>query len=431
MAYVYVDDDASKHKFSSFSIALEPQRIDFHSKQNGVISLISLEKAVEPLVEFVPTIHEKVKLARQNCTNTSDRLFLDESAAIYLLTMRWKPDDECFYSVLNAILRDHSPRKLKPWKLYLQLLFTALDRLPSTDIIFYREMEHDLVKNYSKGNFFIFWDFTLCAISGALSKSNLPEHPGTKKTVFAFECCNAKFIERHSHVYSNSEYLFIPTQFQFIGYLDRRNDLDIIQLREVKQSFPLIQFINVSNEPCSITSTTEVSQKTTTIMSVEKFDRNSKLERHILLHQRRSDISLSYQKLTAEDMPIVIEQAIIGKQCTRLLLNNNQITIECLSILVPALHNDTTLQGLYLNEVGLTDESTQILTQTLALDNCSIYVLNLSRNHITDRSVPHIIEMLSKNTTLIRVYLYPNPISRKGVKQLRKALGNDTRLSTT
>ena len=51
--------------------------------------------------------------------------------------MRWEPDDECFYSILNATLRDHDPQKLQTWNLYLKLLFTALNRLPSTQITFY------------------------------------------------------------------------------------------------------------------------------------------------------------------------------------------------------------------------------------------------------------------------------------------------------
>jgi hypothetical protein len=422
MACVYIDDDISEQKFNSFDIAQQPQRLYLPNEQTEIIPIVPLEIAIHPLIELVPTIDKKVKLAKQNCTNPSDGLSCDESAAIYLCSMRWEPVNECFYFILNATLRDHDQQKLKPWNLYLRLLFTALNRLPSTRITFYRGMEQDLVKNTSKGNFFIFWDFTFCSLSVALSKSNQSHDQIGKRTIFAFECCNAKFIEHHSCDHSKNEILLIPTQFQFSGYLDRKNDLDIIRLKEINELSPLIQSINMSNQSHSSTSITT---------SPSIFCQKSKLERLISLHQHRSEVNLTYQKLIADDMPIIIEQAIIGKQCPKLWLNNNQMTSECVSILVSALYNNTTLKELHLHETNISDESLLILTKALALNNCSITTLGISKNRITDKGVKYLIEMLETNTTLTHLILQPNPISKKGVKQLIKALANNTTLSIT
>ena len=423
MACAYIDDNASKHKFDSLDIAQEPQEVYLPIKEDDLTSIVSLEQAVNPLIEFLPKILEKVELAKQHCTNPSDGLSCDESASIYLCSMRWKPHNECLYFILNTTLRDHNKEKLKPWNLYLRLLYMALNRLPSTQITFYQEIRHDFIKNYSKESFFVFWDFTFCSLSVALSqKSKQALLQTQKRTIFAFECGNAKLIERHSYDCSKNELLLIPTQFQFVGYLDRRNDLDIIRLREHN---PLIQLTSVSNQPGSISSNKEVKQTTSSITTSPNIIwRNSQLQRLICLHQSRSQMNLTYQNLTADDMPIVVEQAVVDKQCTKLLLDNNYITFECISILVLALPISITLRELSLHEASIYDMSVQILAETLALNNSSINTLGLNGNYITDEGAQYLVTMLKTNTTLTQLYLQGNPITRKGVKLFVNALNH-------
>jgi hypothetical protein len=407
MAYVYIDDNTSPCNIFSLNIAAKVQHMYLPIEGDDTTPVVFLERAVDPLVHLLPNIQEKVKQAKLNCENPLDGLSCDESASIYLYSMRWEPHDQCLCLVLNSALHGNNQETLKPWNRYLRLLFTALDRLPSTSITFYQEMEQDFVENYSKGNVFVCWEFTSCSLSIAFSQSKQSSDQMRKRTMFEMQCYSAKYIEGHSSLKSQNEIILPPTQFQFKGYLDRKNDLDIIQLREIDSSFPLIQFITISNAPYQ----------------------NPKLQRLISLHQPYSEMNLTHQNLTVEDMPIIIEQAIIGKQCTILRLDYNWITVECLSILVSGLPDNKILEELYLNNAGISDEGLQILAQTLAFNNCSINRLSLCRNHITDKGVQYLIEMLKINTKLKYLHLYPNPISKRTVEQLSNAFNNNTKIS--
>src|SRR4051794_36128600 len=90
------------------------------------MSLVSLEKAVEKLIDFLPEIQYYVSKAKENYRDSGDGLTKDESTSIMLYTMSWKPCEECLYFVLNATLRSPDRQKLKPWFLYLRLLLNGL-----------------------------------------------------------------------------------------------------------------------------------------------------------------------------------------------------------------------------------------------------------------------------------------------------------------
>jgi hypothetical protein len=433
MTYVYMDDSTSKEKFYSSVIDQEPQPMIFHIDEEKLIPGISLENALEPLVEFIPKIFEKAAVAKQNSKNPSDGLSCDESAAIYLFSMRWEPHDQCLYFILNATLHNHNYAKVGSWKLYLKLLFTALDRLRSNRITFRQDIEHDRTRRLRKDNFLVFWGLTSCSLSIPLpQKFNQTTYHTKTRTVFVFECRNAKYIARHSSDPSRNEFLLLPTQFQFFRYLDRRNDIEIIQVRDCNTSPPLIDFVDVFKyynplNPCKKvpqTTTTAATMTTTAPLTSNISCRNSKLQRLIGLHQSHSQMNLTYQNLTADDIPMIIEQAIVGKECTQLLLDNNHITFECMSILLTALPNNTTLKELHLQETGLHDMSVQILAQTLVLNNSSIKTLNLRKNNITDQGARYLTEMLKVNTTVNHLHLFGNPISKRGAKLLIDVTGH-------
>ncbi|CAF3449726.1 unnamed protein product, partial [Rotaria sp. Silwood2] len=59
--------------------------------------LVSIEKAVEPLLARLPGIQTKVWIAKQNCETPADGLSSDESASIYLYSMEWEPQEQCLY----------------------------------------------------------------------------------------------------------------------------------------------------------------------------------------------------------------------------------------------------------------------------------------------------------------------------------------------
>jgi len=134
-------------------IAAKAQRMYLPIEGDEIIPVVSLERAVDTLVDLLPNIHEKVKQAKLNCENPLDGLSCDESASIYLYSMRWEPHDECLCFVLNSALHGNNQETLKPWNRYLRLLFTALDRLPSIPITFIKKWNLILLKIIQKKMF--------------------------------------------------------------------------------------------------------------------------------------------------------------------------------------------------------------------------------------------------------------------------------------
>jgi Ran GTPase-activating protein (RanGAP) involved in mRNA processing and transport len=149
---------------------------------------------------------------------------------------------------------------------------------------------------------------------------------------------------------------------------------------------------------------------------------NLKLEKRIAIYEPRSSIDLDRQFLTDQDMPIVVQQAVIDKQCTTLSLSNNRITSQGVSILAEVLHNNTTLAGLsiFSNRVG--DEGVYSLAQALAENNSTLKALSLGWNGITDEGAEYLADILKTNRTLSELWLPCNQISDRGVKLLANAL---------
>ncbi len=104
--------------------------------------LVTLEEASEPLTNIVPRIATYAHIAKARATNPANGLSVDESASIALYTMEWEPYTESLYYILNDSLRTEDRQILKPWFLYLKLLFTTLSRLPSISLNVYHGDEH-------------------------------------------------------------------------------------------------------------------------------------------------------------------------------------------------------------------------------------------------------------------------------------------------
>ncbi|CAF5159237.1 unnamed protein product, partial [Rotaria magnacalcarata] len=139
MAAKYVDID-EQHLTQRFSdIAGEPCRMLMPIEGYQKKPIVSLEEAVEPIVEYVPDVKRKVYVAKMKCAELSPgELSIDEAASITLYSMEWQPQNECLYHVLNTTLRDEKREKLKPWFLFLRLILTALAQLPSITRTVYR-----------------------------------------------------------------------------------------------------------------------------------------------------------------------------------------------------------------------------------------------------------------------------------------------------
>jgi hypothetical protein len=220
--------------------------------------LVSLEKAVEPLVSILPAVQSHAYVAKQKCKKPADELTQDESASIMLYTMGWEPLDECLYVVLNDILRSSNrQQQLRPWYLYLRLFLNALYRLPPLREIAYRGVKVDMSKEYNVGETIVWWGFSSCTTSVGVLQSNLFLGQKGARTMFTIKCETGRNINNHSFYPAEDEILLLAaTQFEVASRLNQ-GDLCIIQLKETQPPFPLLQPVPIISPMTKLSTTSE------------------------------------------------------------------------------------------------------------------------------------------------------------------------------
>lgn len=204
--------------------------------------IVSLEEAVKPLVSVVPDVKRMAYVAKEKCLNPPpDGLTLDESASIMIYTMEWYPHEQSLYYMLNGTLRRENREELKPWFLYLKLVFTALNNIPSLHVSVYRGVNASAGDEYKTGRTIIWWGFSSCTASIEVLENEIFLQKQGERTMFHIECDSAKDIRRHSQFNKEDEILLLPgRQFQIVGRLRNSDGLATIQLKEVKPPFPLL-----------------------------------------------------------------------------------------------------------------------------------------------------------------------------------------------
>ncbi len=151
------------------------------------------------------------------------------------------------------------------------------------------------------------------------------------------------------------------------------------------------------------------------------------LENLIDEYKLHEDIQLSERQLTDQDMNIVVDLAIIAKQCRALFLYSNNITCQGALILCDSLHGNTTLEELYIFDNHLSDIGVRYLVEPLKFTNSTLKYLHLANNSITDHGVEYLADMLQTNTTLTHLWLDNNEISNRGIQLLTNVLIRDNR----
>jgi hypothetical protein len=217
----------------------------------GQMPVVSLEEAVKPLLDIVPNVERTVYLAMQSCQDPEDGLTTDESASIMLYTFESSVHDDSLYVILNTTLRSAERKKLlKPWLLYLRLVLTALNRLPSRHCFVHRGVKEDLRKQYPIGKSIIWWGFSSCTTSiGVLECEHFFGKSGTR-TLFQIECQSGKDVKNHSSIQQEDEILLLPArQFMVTSCLNPAKDLYMIQLKETEPKFPLLEPVSLPAPP--------------------------------------------------------------------------------------------------------------------------------------------------------------------------------------
>jgi hypothetical protein len=392
-------------------IVEEPQLMLLPIEGHEKVPLVSLEESVLPLVQILPDILRKAFVAKENSQNPGDGLSIDESASIRLYSMEWEPHSECLYFALNKTLRAKDRQKLKPWFLFLRLILTALNRLPSKSCHVYRGVQINLSEKYLFGTKFVWWAFSSCTTNINILQSEQFLGTTAERTLFTFDCLSGKDIRSHSYYGNEDEILLLPArQFIVKGCLNQGHGLHVIQLEEIQPPFPLIELVSLEKSlPLEhVTDSFELSS-------------TSKLQEVIQQYQIGSRMNLSYLYLTDQHMDIVIQQGIIEKKCAQLQLSNNQITSEGLNILASELNNNTTMEELTISNNRICDASMIYLSQSLTI-NSTLKILGLGSNNITDNGIEHLAQMLRTNHTLTILALNNNQIGDRGVQLLANVL---------
>jgi hypothetical protein len=426
---ISIDDDIiNRLETRSYDISKEPLTHRIPISIPDQKSTISLEETLVPLLDFLPNVARYVCIAKEKCANPADGLTQDESASIILYSMDWQPIEQCLQYVLNSTLRSEDRQQIKPWFLYLTLLVKALSHLPSISVTVYRQVEFDLIDKYPLGNIFIWWSFSLCSLSVDIFQSNENLNKTNPRIIFTIECHSGKDIRKHSY-YPNEDQILLmaASEFTVISSLTNNDNQHIIHLKETQSNNFLLQLINVSNRPEILSAHLLLNisdrniQSRSRVETIEKYiNRTLKLQNKIGKYPLYSSIDLTQENLDDQDISLIVQHAIIIKQCSILRLDQNFITSEGIYILVNSLYNNNTLIGLNLYSNRLFDKGLQPLVKLLSI-NCSVLQnLHLGSNRISNEGILLLSEMLKTNTTLITLWLDSNRISDEGVHFLAK-----------
>ncbi|CAF2061431.1 unnamed protein product [Rotaria magnacalcarata] len=247
MAAKFTDID-EQHPMQRFSdLVGEPCRMLMPIEGYEKKPLVTIEEAVEPIVEYVPDVRRRAYFAKMKCAELSPgKLSMDEAASITLYSMEWEPQEECLYHVLNETLRNEKRQKLTPWFLFLKLILTALAQIPSSLSFVYRGVKQDMRKGYPEGKTFVWWGFSSCTSKPSVLQNEQFLGTTGPRTLFTIECDSGKDIRKYSFFQAEDEIL-IPAarQFKVVACLSQGKDLYMVQLKEIQPQFPLIELVPI------------------------------------------------------------------------------------------------------------------------------------------------------------------------------------------
>ncbi|UJR11677.1 hypothetical protein I4U23_015858 [Adineta vaga] len=151
--------------------------------------------------------------------------------------------------------------------------------------------------------------------------------------------------------------------------------------------------------------------------------RNEVLEEKIKQYPSYSSIDLRQQNLTDFDMGILVQKAIIDRQCIVLQLQANRITDRAMPLLAHGLSDNMSMTKLNLNHNPIGDNGVRLLVNVFATNRTNIEKLYLCNIQLTDHGVFYLAEMLEHNTTLKSLGIFQNLFSDHGVEELARVLG--------
>jgi Ran GTPase-activating protein (RanGAP) involved in mRNA processing and transport len=436
--------DESKAMLRMCDLTSEPKRMLPPIKDYEKQQLVSLERAVQPLLSIVADIEEMVWTVKKNCQHPQDDLSSDESASIMLYTLEWTPHESSFYFILNNTLRSQNRNDLLPWFLYLRLFMFALSKLPSTKHrIIYRGIEMDASNEFPKGKTFIWWAFS----SSTSSLEVLQQFLGKigHRTIFNIECDSAKDISKHTFYQKENEILMYPArQFEVVSLFDSGNQMKIIHIKETQPLFPLIHIpaTYLTNTDQSIQmhrSLSHISPSQHLRTSPNQIEEDDPFLSHIRIAQSFL-ASIDQIKPTCTSLPLTSPSQQFPSSTDQI----KKVEPSFSRVHIPQASSTNTYQNeqlqqfieqceqqseVNLEKQNLTDEDMEIVVKE-AIINKQCKKLELGCNKITSVGASIIAKALNRNATLDILYLNKNHLSDKGIYTLATTLSlNNSKLS--
>ena len=331
-------DEIPQDRFRFFDAGDEPTIMLSPVEGYANVPLVSLEDAMEYVTEYKETLKKRLSDVRKSCPkHPADGLSIDDSAAIRLYTMEYKPKEASVYFILNSALRCERRNVLVPWFRYLKLLITALCKIRSKRLTVLRGVNRDVSTDHPIGARITWWGFSSCTTSVAVIEKGPFYKKTGEGTIFEIECHSGKDILQHSQYQGEQEVLLMAaTQFEVISCDKRGDGQHIIHMREVESESRLID------------------------LPPWPGDVHGGIER-----ETSSAVDLSDIRINEQDMAIVGTEAIKKKSCTKLVLSNTACKSESISTLATYLGQSTTLKALDLSKNRLSNADLRSLTNEL------------------------------------------------------------------
>ena len=403
----------------------------------GRVHVETLSEALRPLLQIVPRIKTYYGVIQDSVTTVSDGLTWDESASIALYTMEWTPFREAVYYLLNTNLRDKNRGALKPWFPYLKLLITALQRIPRPEgrMEVYRGLCFETLndKNHYKiDEEIIWWGFSSCSTDRLIAQKGQFVGEEGLRTLFVINCFNGIDIQNHSHFKREKEVLLLPATTVKVTKIEENADgLCIIHLKEIPSLPGLLEKIQtpVQKNPkinqfikrLLGTSTRQDSVNDEDVRDERRTrsDSRSKVQKSLNRYAPNTPVTLTGKLYGDKTMDIVVQDLITTKQCSTLILRENNLTHIGAQIIAPALSMNQTLLELYIVESAIGVDGVKVIAEALAnATNTNLKKLSLNSVGFQDEGLRHLATMLKKNKTLSELHLPQNKIGDIGFQDL-------------
>ena len=221
---------------------------------------------------------------------------------------------------------------------------------------------------------------------------------------------------------------FLPKSFYVYKLLDIIDQLQVAiinkQLIADKNNGAIIRTVNTLNTPTIPKINNNLINK-----KISPTKALSKCPEYTSPYQTNQLGDLNNQNLTDDDLPNLVEELILKKQCQEFSLNKNSISDKGLQFISHCLRQNPRLEQLNLNENLITDRGVLTLTHVLINENKNLFILSLENLKLGPTSGVYFARMLTMNNTLTQLLVKDNQLKDRGMNAIVFALQNNISLT--